>query len=124
MSQEDMVTVEFAEDELVITPRGIWKLWSLCRGLHIPYQAIRAVRRSANPTSELQPRWRSPGLGTVGTLAGYTRGPKGRAWWCYRYGAAAVVLDLDLPKLKNATFITADTDKVVRSIEARRNSRV
>ena len=124
MHQEALVTVEFAEDELIITPRGIWKLWSLCRELRIPYQAITAVRQSSNPTNELQPRWRCPGLGTVGSLAGYTRGPKGRGWWCYKYGADAVSLSLDLAKLKNVTFIAANTDEVVRSIDAHRNSRV
>lgn len=64
-----MVDVELAEDTLVVTPRGIWKLWSLCRTMRIPLAAIDAARLSTNPDRELQPLWRNPSFGTLGTLA-------------------------------------------------------
>jgi|UPI000490DB53 hypothetical protein len=113
-----LVDIELTDKALVITPRGMWKIWSLRRSQSIPYRAISAARVSANPTHELQPRWRNPGLGTLTTLAGYTSGPRGRTWWCYKYGNDAIILDLNLPRLKHAVFIHDGGKEVIDAIES------
>ncbi len=114
-----MVDVELSDEDVIITPRGIWKLWSLCRTKRIPYRAISGARLSMHADRELRPRWRNPGLGTFTTLAGYTSGPNGRTWWCYKYGRNAVVLDLMLPKLKHVVFIDDRGSDIVGEIRAR-----
>lgn len=110
-----LIDVELTEHEIIIRPRGVWKLWSLCRTKSIPRRSILSAHLSQQPDRELQPKSRR-GLGTLASLAGYMRGPHGRSWWCYRYGRSAVVLRLDLARLNHAVFITDDDEAFIDAL--------
>lgn len=112
-----IVDIQFANEELIIRPRGIWKLWSLRATRRLPYLAVTSARLSKDPTVELRPRLRSPGLGTLTSLAGYTSGPSGRAWWCYRHGSTAVLLTTNLPRLAHVVVVTDDDAATARAIQ-------
>lgn len=104
--------------ELVITPRGWWRLLSLRRQVRIPSAAIRSARVSAYPTVEVPVRWRVGGTGTLTICAGYWIRDGMRSWWCYRYGERAVVVDVALPRLQAAVVMTDDDDATVDLIES------
>ena len=87
-----LVSISYFDGEMIIRPRGLWKLWSFCRAKRIPVGDIESVEYIDRPRRELQPRWRKPGLGTFRSLAGYTTGPKGRMWWCARTEERAMVV--------------------------------
>lgn len=110
-----LVDVEVTTHEIMIRPRGLWKLWSLCRSISIPRQAILSVHISREPDREIAPKSRM-GLGTLASLAGYMRGSHGRSWWCYQYGRSAVVLNLDLARLSNAVFIAHDNEAIIEAL--------
>lgn len=110
-----LVDAVVTSEQIIIRPRGVWKLWSVCRSMSIPRQSILSAQLSHDPGREIGPR-RRMGLGTLASLAGFMRGPSGRSWWCYKYGQSAVVLNLDLAKLSNVVFITDDNEAVVDAL--------
>lgn len=110
-----LVDVELTTHEIIIRPRGTWKLWSLCRSKSIPRPSILSAHLSQSPEREILPRWRR-GLGTLASLAGYMRGPHGRSWWCYQYGRSAVVLTLDHATVNNVVFIADDNEAIVEAL--------
>ncbi|PRB13492.1 hypothetical protein [Microbacterium sp. MYb62] len=112
-----LVDVFIVGGEVVVRPRRMWKVWSLCREKRLPREAILSAHVSSQPGHEVPARFRAPGLATLGSLAGYMRGPKGRSWWCYRHGESAVVLNVAHPKLAYVVFIADDNDATVAALQ-------
>lgn len=103
-----VVDVAVGRDSVRITPRGWWKVLSLCRRQDIPLEAILSAQVVQRPTEDIPVRFRVGGTGTLTVLAGYMRGPTGRTWWCYRYENPALVLNVSLPKLSSVVVMTDD----------------
>ncbi len=112
------VDVTIAGSDLVIEPRGWWKMFSLRRRLRIPCSGIVSARVAGDPTAEIPVRFRVGGTGTVSVRAGYMRGEGKRSWWCYRYGQPAVIITLTLPRLSSLVIIADDNEATVRSINS------
>jgi len=104
-------------DEVVITPRGWWKVSSMRGRVRVPRDAVRGARLSQDPVAELRPRWRTLGTYLFVIRAGYWRGRSGSSWWCYRTGRPALVLDLD-PELAGLDEIVAVTDDAPGTVAA------
>ncbi|WP_378143936.1 hypothetical protein ACFJGV_10850 [Cnuibacter sp. UC19_7] len=64
------VDVTINDSDLVIEPRGWWKMFSLRRRFRIPRSAIVSARVAKDPTIEIPVRFRVGGTGTVSIRAG------------------------------------------------------
>lgn len=118
MNSSTAGTVDIAinASDIVVIPRGWWKIFSLCKRLRIPRSAILSARVVRDPTAEIPVRFRVGGTGTASIRAGSMRGEGNRSWWCYRYGQPAVIITLILPKLSSLVIITDDNEATVRSL--------
>lgn len=88
--------VHIKGDRLIVTPRGLDKLWSLRRQIDVPLEHVKAA--TADPLIARGPlrgvRWPGtyvPGLITAGTF--YYEGE--RAFWLVHNPNKVVVIDLD-----------------------------
>lgn len=110
------VDVTVTDSDLVVVPRGWWKMFSLRRRLRIARSAILYARVVGDPTTEIPVRYRVGGTGTVSIRAGYMRSGEERSWWCYRYGQPAVIIRLTLPRLRNLVIITDNNEATAQSL--------
>jgi hypothetical protein len=80
--------------ELVITPRGLGKVWAMRSEVRVPLGAVRSVRPEPNAAS--MPRGLSPPASPLPRFftAGSFRGGRGRSFWLVGDGLHGVVIDL------------------------------
>ncbi|AMM19363.1 hypothetical protein AX769_03465 [Frondihabitans sp. PAMC 28766] len=120
-----MARIDLEADYLVITPRGRWKVLGFRRRMRIPLWTVAKAFRSTRPEMGRAAGRRWPGTAAMGGIAGLMKGPSGRSWWLYRYGAPALVVEMNGGELSFVVVDVDDPEAAAATIEAaahRRNS--
>jgi len=80
MSDRNALSVE--DGNLIVTPRGLDRLWCCRRRVVVPLADIAGVRVENSPTS-IPTGWRGPGLDFMGKLSGTFHPAGERHFWNY-----------------------------------------
>lgn len=88
-----MNTVTIVADQLIVTPRGLDRLWSLRRRITVPLAHVRGA--TVDPEIRRDPKgWRGPGLNAFGKHAGTFHRDGERVFWNTSARGTAVVIQL------------------------------
>lgn len=103
--------VEIQGAELVVTPRGIDKLWSLTNEVRVPLSLVRGA--TYDPGVVTEPKGvRAPGLNTLGKKVSATYHKDGeRHFWNVTGAGDVLVIELD-PTFKYSRLILSVDDPV------------
>lgn len=87
--------VEIQDGELIVTPRGLDKIWSFKREIRVPLALVRGA--TFDPDVVRDPKgFRSPGLNTLGKKVSATyRKDRERHYWNVTGASDVVVVELD-----------------------------
>ena len=90
-----LVDIDCGADDVVVRPRGWYKLWALKRELRIPRAAISYATVGRQDELAIGRGLRMPGTGIPGVLmAGTFVGRRGRQFWLAGRATELLVLDL------------------------------
>lgn len=87
----DRNTLEIVDHTLVITPRGLDRLWGFQKQLTVPLAQITDVQVEYSP-SRVETGWRGPGLQTLRKTCGTFHPKGGRTCWNYAWPGEALVI--------------------------------
>lgn len=91
-----LADIELGADEVVIRPRGWYKLWALKRELRVPRHAISHAGVGRQDELAIGRGLRMPGTGIPGVLmAGTFIGRHGRQFWLAGRATELLVLELN-----------------------------
>lgn len=87
--------VEIQDGELIVTPRGLDKMWSFKREIRVPLSLVRGA--TFDPGVVREPKgFRSPGLNTLGKKVSATYRKDGeRHYWNVTGASDVLVVELD-----------------------------
>ncbi|MBL3686020.1 hypothetical protein D3248_03495 [Leucobacter zeae] len=89
----DRNALRIADGALIVSPRGMDRVWGFRSRIVVPLPSIAGVRVERHP-SRLPTGWRGPGLDAFGKLSG-TFHPRGeRHYWNYSGRGDALVVDV------------------------------
>ena len=113
--------VEIQDGELVVTPRGLDKMWSFKREIRVPLALVRGA--TFDPGAVTEPKgFRSPGLNTLGKKVSATYRKDGeRHYWNVTGASDVLVIELD-PTFEYSRLILSVDDPV--GLERRINETV
>lgn len=103
--------VEIKAGELVITPRGLDKLWSFTKEIRVPLSLIRGATYDPGVVAESK-GVRAPGLNTLGKKVSATYRKDGdRHYWNVVGASDVLVIEVD-PKFKYNRLILSVDDPI------------
>lgn len=113
--------VEIQDGELIVTPRGLDKMWSFKREIRVPLALVRGA--TFDPGVVTEPKgFRSPGLNTLGKKVSATYRKDGeRHYWNVTGASDVLVVELD-PTFEYSRLILSVDDPV--GLERRINEAV
>lgn len=113
--------VEIQDGELIVTPRGLDKMWSFKREIRVPLSLVRGA--TFDPGVVREPKgFRSPGLNTLGKKVSATYRKDGeRHYWNVTGASDVLVVELD-PTFEYSRLILSVDDPV--GLERRINETV
>jgi len=107
-------TVRLTDTDLVVTPRGLDKLWSFTRELRVPLSTVRGATH--DPGVRHEPKgWRGPGLGLPNKLAGTFHSGGRRQFWNVSGWSDVVVVTLDGHERYDRLYLSVDDPRGVES---------
>lgn len=110
--------IELTERELIITPRGLDKLWSFTRRVAVPWAHVRGATH--DPGMRDEPKgWRGPGLRVGGKLSGTFHRDGQRHFLNVHGYEDAVVIELTDEPIQRIIVSLADPAAQVARINAR-----
>ncbi|WP_257160569.1 hypothetical protein [Corynebacterium cystitidis] len=103
--------VEIQGEELIVTPRGLDKLWSLTNEVRVPLSLVRGATH--DPGIVKEPKGlRAPGLNTLGKKVSATyHKDQERHFWNVTGAADVLVIEVD-PSFKYSRLILSVDDPV------------
>jgi hypothetical protein len=118
-----MVDISIGNGQVVFSPRGLSKLWSLRCRVTVPVSAIRRVRRAAPGVSRgWWKGWRLPGTHLPGVIiaGSYLRDGEWEFWDVRGAGRRAIEVDLSGVRFSRLVIDVDDPDAAVRRLEGAR----
>lgn len=101
-----MNDLRIEEDNLIVVPRGLNKLWGFHKKLVFPLTHV--VGATYDPQVVDEPKGlRSPGLATPGRWVGTFRKDGEKHYWCARKGMKSIVISLKDDNF-DRLFLTVD----------------
>jgi hypothetical protein len=115
--------VTITQENLIIEPVGLSKVWSFTRRLQVPLRHVRGA--TFDPGMKDEPKgWRGPGLGLPGKLSGTFHADGSKQFWNISGYDRAVVIVLDQAEKFDRVVITVDDPlRVVDAINAAAGAR-
>ncbi|KAM9862977.1 hypothetical protein ACI1US_01115 [Leucobacter sp. BZR 635] len=119
----DRNTVSIEDDALVVTPRGLDKIWGFRRRITVLLSAISGVEIEHRP-HYVPMGWRGPGLDGFGKLVG-TFHPSGeRHYWNFSGKGSVLMVDIDGGKPFDRLYLSvADVEDACRMVREASNRR-
>jgi hypothetical protein len=104
--------VTITQDDLVVEPVGLNKVWAFTRRLRFPLSQVRGA--TFDPGMRDEPKgWRGPGLGLPGKLAGTFHADGRKQFWNISGYDHAIVITLDRAERYDRVVITVDDPRQV-----------
>ena len=107
-------TVRLTDTELIVTPRGLDRLWSFTRELRIPLDEVRGATH--DPGVQHEPKgFRAPGLRAFGKLSGTFHRDGRRQFWNVAGWSDVVVITLGEDSRYDRLYLSVDDPRGVES---------
>ncbi len=111
-----MIEIKFKDKNMILTVKGMHKLWTLKSELIIPIEQIEGAR--INPEEAAYPKgWRSPGTYIPGLITAGTYRAKGnKVFWDVCNKEKTIIIDLKKNDYKSIVIEVNDPQNAVNQI--------